>query len=175
MAVGEWWWGSDIDHERIIMKSSSRDGDGKELIEIEVIVDKRDTIRVLECNLVIHWTSLRLQLIRAFCMHLFTFSMLIESGNPYVVVDHPAFYDCSTSSKWKLMRPECAIAPFFFINPFGSGIGCPHFYFRISSLAIERSVNPCLEIPQRSYIVLIHTTSHRSGPFVYWCTNALRE
>lgn len=36
------------------MKSSSRDGDGKELIEIEVIVDKRDTIRVLECNLVIH-------------------------------------------------------------------------------------------------------------------------
>lgn len=64
---------------------------------------------------------------------------------------------------------------FFLINPFGSGIGCPHFYFRISSLAIERSVNPCLEIPQHSYIVLIHTTSHRSGPFVYWCTNALRE
>lgn len=36
------------------MKSSSRDGDGEELIEIEVIVDKRDTIRVLECNLVNH-------------------------------------------------------------------------------------------------------------------------
>lgn len=54
---------------------------------------------------------------RAFCMHLLTFSMLIESGNPYVVVDHPglqlAFYDCSTSSKWKLMRPEWAFAPFF--------------------------------------------------------------
>lgn len=62
------------------------------------------------------------------------------------------------------------LCTFFLSNPFGSGIGCPHFYFRISSLAIERSVNPCLEVPQRSYIVLIHTTSHRSGPFVYWCT-----
>lgn len=53
---------------------------------------------------------------------------------------------------------------FFFINPFGSGIGCPHFYFRISSPAIERSVNPCLEIPQRSYIVLIHHYIPSFGP-----------
>lgn len=60
---------------------------------------------------------------------------------------------------------------FFLINPFGSGIGCPHFYFRISSLAIERSVNPCLEIPQHSYIVpsfgpvclLMHQCSSRTA------------
>lgn len=66
---------------------------------------------------------------------------------------------------------------FFFINPFGSGIGCPHFYFRISSLAIERSVNPCLEIPQRSYIVLIHHYIPSFGPvcLLMHHTNALRE
>lgn len=39
--MGEWWGGNDTDRERMIMKRSSRDG--KELIEIGVIVDKLES------------------------------------------------------------------------------------------------------------------------------------